>query len=272
VSELRALQARFWRHLVHPTGVAAQRDLEGAALHGWLAYDDEDVAVERLDVYANMYFFRIRDILAEDFAAVSATLGPERFHNLATDYLLACPPEDPNIRNVGARLPTFLAGHDANTAHPHLAELARFEWARLDVFDRADEAPLSAEALAALSPEGWANLELQTISALALERYDHRVHDAWAAAKAGHPKDPDPTPTTLVVWRKGFRVFHRPVGGAEEAALAAAREGECFASLCEIFVGPEGDINAAAKAAHGALLRWLEEGLIRGAAGEERRR
>ena len=43
--------------------------------------------VQRLDIYANMYFWRLLDILRGDFSAVVAAVGEDAFHNLVTDYL-----------------------------------------------------------------------------------------------------------------------------------------------------------------------------------------
>ncbi len=58
-----------------------------------------------------MYFFRIRDVLAEQFPGVAAALDEDRFHNLVTDYLVKMPPANPSLKLVGARLPSYLAEH-----------------------------------------------------------------------------------------------------------------------------------------------------------------
>ena len=71
-------------------------------------------AVDRLDVYANMYFFRMLDVLRDDYAKVVAVVGDDAFHNLVTDYLVACRPAHPSLREVGARLPGFLARHPSS--------------------------------------------------------------------------------------------------------------------------------------------------------------
>ena len=104
-------------------------------------------AVERLDVYATMYFVRIHDVLRDEYARTAAVLGGEAFHDLVTDYLQACPPAHPSLREAGARLPAFLAAHALAADRPWLAELARLERARLEVFDGPDAAPLSIAAL-----------------------------------------------------------------------------------------------------------------------------
>ena len=49
-------------------------------------------SVERLDVYANMYFYRILDVLRDEYSKVRAVLGDDMFHNLITGYLVECRP------------------------------------------------------------------------------------------------------------------------------------------------------------------------------------
>ena len=95
-----------------------------------------------------MYFFRLLDILRDDYAAVVAVLGDEPFHNLVTDYLLACPSQHPSVRNVGERLPRFIDGHALGLERRWLGELARLERARLEVFDGPDAEPLPARRAA----------------------------------------------------------------------------------------------------------------------------
>jgi len=52
-------------------------------------------------------------------------------------------------------------------APPWIAELARFEWARLDLFDAPDAAPVALDALRAVAPEDWARLRFTPVPALA---------------------------------------------------------------------------------------------------------
>ena len=77
------------------------------ALAGVVSGDERLDPVQRLDIYANMYFWRLLDILRGDYSALVAVLGDDAFHNLVTDYLLACPSTHPSVRNVGARLADY---------------------------------------------------------------------------------------------------------------------------------------------------------------------
>ncbi len=263
-SELRQLQQRFWRFITAPTGVAdavdtiAVDDPGAKPLTGWLGLSDDATATERLDVYANMYFYRLRDILAEDFEQVHHLVGAERFHNLITDYLLENAPNDPNIRNIGDRLPGFIASHGLSDNRPYLADLARFEWARLSVFDAADDIVLEKHHLAGLPADAWPTLALKRIAASTIEDYAWPAPTLHAQARADETIDLEPEATSVIVWRRDVRVHNRVITDPERAALRTLDRGATFAEVCEAFVGAEDEATAALT----ALVRWIDEGLL----------
>ncbi len=170
---LAELQRRFFELVTGPQGIAqelARRGIPEPELAAIIAGDARASAVERLDVYANMYFFRILEVLRADYPKLAAVVGAETFHDLATDYLQAHPSRHPSLRFVGAALPDFLARHALGATRAWLAELAALEWARVDVFDRADAEVLAHAALSALAPEAFAALALAPVPACALAR------------------------------------------------------------------------------------------------------
>src|SRR5690242_10865637 len=131
---LRELQAAFWRSIAtRPGDGAPEGDLLGVVRGGRLAPAD------RVGVYASMYLWRLVDALAEDFPKVAAALGRERFADVVRAYLARHPSTEPSVRHLGRALPAFLVGVEP----AWLADLARLEWTRLDVFDAPDAAPLT---------------------------------------------------------------------------------------------------------------------------------
>ena len=97
---LRELQALFWRAIAETPGTLAPRPALLAVAEPSAALD----APARLSVYADAYFWRLRDVLAENFPQVAAALGAERFHELARAYLKGHPSEDASVRHVGRHL------------------------------------------------------------------------------------------------------------------------------------------------------------------------
>jgi hypothetical protein len=224
-------QHLLWTLISAPEGAASALRGDEArlrdAVEAQIVGDERLSAIARVDIYAEMYFYRLLDCLAEDFRCVRSVVGETRFHNLITDYLLAHPSTHPSLRFAGRHLPTLLETHPVSTDWPFLAELARLEWALLDAFDAADRVPLAAGALERVAPSAWPALRFALAPSVRLLDLRWAVHDVWAHVERGAPA---PTPRhaaiTLLVWRRDLRVFHRPIDAAERLALERVR-GAC---------------------------------------------
>src|SRR3984893_12694581 len=140
--ELKNLQALLFRLITAPEGVAealaAERALGSDALYNLIESDDRLSAAERLEIYANAYFYRILDCLKEDFPATLAVLGADNFHNLVTGYLIEYPPTEPSISNAGRHLHEFLRHHPMRDRWPFIADLAQLERTLIEVFHASE--------------------------------------------------------------------------------------------------------------------------------------
>ena len=263
--KLADAQARFYGLVTAREDVAAiaARDANVRAAVGEMVVGDPRLsAVDRLDVYASMYFARIHDVLVEELPRTAAALGGELFHALVTDYLQACRPRHPSLREGGARLPAFLAAHPHAAERPWLAELAQLERARLEVFDGPDAAPVSIAALRAVPPERFGALRFTLIPAHRLLENRHAIAAAWRAEEA-NAAPPAAEPETLIVWRRDTTVFHRTADADEATWLArlAKAPGVVFGDLCATLAGRLSDEAAAARAFE-LVARWAAEELL----------
>ena len=277
--DLKRTQELFWDLITAPEGVRAAidqpsggRSFDPASIDALFAGDEALPAVERLDIYANMYFFRLLDCLAEDFPKVRAALGPERFHNLVTDYVLRHPSEHPSLRYLGRRLPEFVRGHEPSAGFPFLADLARLEWTRSEVFDAPDAAPLSRAALARLPQESAGEARFRFIPAFALLRFDHEVVRYWraldeagsgadgAAAEQGIPH-PARRKTAARVWRKDLVVYHAGLDEEEAHALELALQGETLGRICQVLAAGLSPAQATERAGR-MIQAWIEDGIL----------
>lgn len=264
---LNQTQQLFWKLVTAPEGVAAGLTQLSPAERGVaeaLARDDARLSgVERLDVYADMYFYRIRDCLKDDFAAVYTVIGEVNFHNLITDYLLAHPPSHFSLRYAGQHLQTFLVGHALSERWPYLADLASVEWAVLEAFDAPDATPMAPTDLASVSQERWPELRFQLTPSLQRLQLRWSVHEVWEATQRGEPAaEPARADTAVRVWRQELRVFHRVMDQGESTALAAVASGAPFAEVCEAIALE--DAAATAERAFGLIGSWLADGLLVG--------
>jgi hypothetical protein len=217
-------------------------------------------AAERIQVYADAYFWRLRDVLAEDFPHLATLLGPDRLEELARDYVCRHPSTHPSLRNLGRGLPAYLA-HRTDLP-PYLADLARLEWARIDVFDAPEREPVTIDALRAVRPDDWPALRFMSIPALKVLHVAWPVHQIWAGAD---PVTLTPSPTFIRVWRApDYSVFHSGMDARSAHALGRLIAGQPFAAVCDTFT--ELVPLEAAQQATALLARWLEDGIIAGVA------
>ncbi|MBI4820572.1 MAG: putative DNA-binding domain-containing protein [Deltaproteobacteria bacterium] len=270
MSELETIQRRFLELVREPSGVRqglatlSPNDPGVAPVSSWILGSNEDEAIRRLDVYANMYFFRLLDLLRADFPRIVAALGDKPFHNLVTDYLLVHPSRDPSVRNVGQHLPSFLREHSITKDQPWLSELAELEWGWTNVFDAIDEPILTEQHLGALPPEAWITLELRTIRAARIYDLSYPVHSTIGSVQAGSGFEaPLPRPCSVLLWRKDLGVRYREFSRDERAIFDLAQKGVSFPLICEYLARPEDlDVMAVAGRARDLLRAWLDDGLL----------
>jgi hypothetical protein len=275
---LELLQRRFWRLISAQDGVSmelpnvAEDDPGAAPLVSWIAAPDEESACERLDVYANMYFFRLLEALEQHVPKVAQLLGPQVFDDLVASYLAAHPSTNPSLRHLAAALPDFLTGHQVALDRPDLPDLARLELTRNDVFDGPDSPTLDAASLATIAPESWPALRFELAPTVRWLRLRASAVATWRALAEQAPI-PEPTSeqSGCVVWRSRVpgsedQVWHRAATLTEVIALDAVAAGASFDRICEIFAADlpalPADAAEAARPALEALVRWVRHGLL----------
>jgi hypothetical protein len=255
----------------------------GHASHGAPALSDatdlvtSDVrasAAERLHVYQHMYRARLVEALEAQFPRLSRWLGADAFADVAAAYVTAEPSRHPSLRFIGRRFPDWLAARAPDEArHPALADLARLEWAREDVFDAADQATLAVDAVRGWPPERFGEIPLRLVTAHRVLRLARPVAALWDAigpagqgAETGVLDDAAAAAATgtgesLLVWRQGIAVFHRVIDAAEAAALDRTAEGTTFGTICEMLSQGRPEQEAVAQA-FAWLSTWTTDELL----------
>jgi Putative DNA-binding domain len=263
---LAQTQQLFWKLITAPEGVAAGlaglSSSERDAADGLVRPAARLSATERLDVYADMYFYRIRDCLKDDFPAVGAVIGDAAFHNLITDYLLVHPSAHFSLRYVGQRLPAFVSTHELGRRYPCLTDLAALEWSLLEAFDALDAQSITSAALIRIPTARWAELRFTVTPSLKMLCLAWPVHEVWAQTQRQDEVGAlEATETFIRVWRQNLRVFHRAIDRTEHAALDALSKGATFADMCEPIAAALGEAAGVERAV--ALLQgWLADGLL----------
>jgi hypothetical protein len=293
--DLKHLQEILYRLIVAPSGVAeglAQETMLPGDLAQLIASDDRMTPTERVEIYANGYFYRILDVLKEDFPATLAVVGGDNFHNLATGYLIDYPPTEPSIHQAGKSFPRFIAAHPLREHWQFLGDLALLERTTLESFHAADASALDVEAMRAIAPEDWPAIAMRLHPATRLVESASRVDmvlravenasskSAGAIEDAKTSMEPDREEVTIVVWRRNARVSYRALETVEREALHLAKVevGATFAGICEAVatvagsgegVASEGDVTTGtddgeeiAATINRLFACWLQDGLL----------
>jgi hypothetical protein len=187
--ELAELQRAMWTLISRPLTAGnrmPRRWLDGRPTREIAAQiakpNDRLTSVDRLEIYSRVYWFRVLDSLYEDCPGLRAILGGHRFMKLAEAYLVRYPSRSFTLRNLPDRLARFIREQPALT-RPYTAlchDMARFEWARVEVFDTAAFPLFTAADLRAANP---ARLKLNLQPYLQLLKLDYPVDDFILAVK-----------------------------------------------------------------------------------------
>jgi hypothetical protein len=243
--------------LFHATIMRADDDRSGDVQRCFTG-SRELSAAERVEIYAEMYLWRIADALREDYPKLAALLGDERFFSLAEAYVREHPSRHHDLGQVGVHLPEFLGAHP-DPVRPDLGELAALEWARGEVFVEEEMTPARGGELAALAASQFLEARLRLVPALRRLAVEHDVVGLWRALEDGQPVPPPVRRRqAIAVWRAGFEVFHSTLPLDEAVALESVASGEPLARVCEAFGGREDP----ARAAFDAISGWFDEGWI----------
>ena len=191
-AELGDLQRAMWRVISRPLTAASRmqpRWTDGrptSAVAKQIAKpNDRLTSFERLEIYNRIYWFRVLDSLYEDCPGLRAVLGDKKFIALAEAYLVKHPSSSFTLRNLPGRLAHFIRTEPRHT-RPHTAlchDLARFEWARVMVFDTAAQPVFTVNNLldVPVARHGQLRFELQPY--LQLLRLEYPVDDFILAVK-----------------------------------------------------------------------------------------
>jgi len=206
---------------------------------------------ERLEIYNRQYWYRVLGALAEDFPALRALVGERRFEALSIAYLAEHPSRSFTLRNLGSKLPEWLAAHPEHCGRRHhlALDLVRIEWACVEAFDAPDRNPLTQRQIAALRGESKLTMQpcLQLVAlnypaddlVLELHKREKRqtseagvAHEEESGEKTAVPKL-RPRPTWLAVHRVDLSVYYRRIAREEFQTLIALRDGSVLAEAIE---------------------------------------
>jgi Putative DNA-binding domain len=215
--------------------------------------NDRLTSFERLEIYNRQYWFRVLGSMAEDFPGLRAVLGHRRFEDMCRAYLAECPSRSFTLRNLGARLETWLRRNPKwiRGERTLALDMVRLEWADIEAFDGKAQPALRSEDLNGSSAPSFRLrvqpyvklLELQyPVDSLALKvREDddadfasNTLTENRETTKIQSVAAVQPGQIFLVVHRIDFSVYYRRIEREEFALLSALRSGKTIERAIEL--------------------------------------
>ena len=212
-----------------------------AVAESFIAPNSRLTSFERLEIYNRQYWLRMFGSLAEDFPALREVVGGRAFESLSVAYLTAHPSRSFTLRNLGSKLPEWLAAnpHYAGRRHRLALDVVRIEWASIEAYDNGERTPLTLDQIATLDAGSRLALQphLQLIALhypaddLVLKLHDHQMRET-SEAGVNQDEGPDPSAklpkmrlrsTWLAAHRVDLIVYYRRLQREEFQMLAAIR-------------------------------------------------
>jgi hypothetical protein len=229
-------------------------------------------ARERLDIYRQQFWLRHEESLEEDFPATSQLLG-SAWQSVVEGYLLENPPSTPSLRELGFRLPDYLASLGSGGGRGVVLDMARLELAYLEVFDAVDEPPLALAELESLGPADWSGARLELSRALRLLELQHSVADFRRAVRSGETISAPSAgpPIHLVVYRHELGLWDQEISADAYDFLQRLAHGESLGAACEGTAGrspgasEELDAHLGEWFTNWTRLGWITKVVVQGA-------
>jgi hypothetical protein len=193
-------------------------------------------SIERLGIYAHMYYARLVDVMTEEYPTTRRILGDEAFERACRRYIERHPSTERTLQRLTVAFPDFLSRHLPAGRRSHLAvDVARIERAMEDVFDAPLAEPLKHEQLAAIRPDEWERVRLRLNPALRLLALRTPANEYMNAVRGGRTaRVPPPRSSHVVVHRHRYEVFRRTLDPAQFALLSALQDDRPLASAVKL--------------------------------------
>ena len=211
----------------------------------------------QLETYREQFWLRHFGCMAEDFPALQAVVGEERFAELCRGYFAAYPPSSFLLRDLGTSFARYL---DETNQERFVRDLARVEWAFVEAFDAADAPPLDPESIASIAEDEWPRAVLTLHPSLQILDLAYPAEDVRAAFRLrGEVLRPEAKPSPMVVYRRDLLLYVEPLEPPAYELLVRLQRGESLGAASEAVAATNGSIEDQLG---GWFSRWTALGFV----------
>ncbi len=188
--------------------------------------EDAFDAAERLSIHRNNFLIGLGEALKANFPVTLQLVGNDFFGQAARRFVLSHPPQRPCLFEYGAAFPDYLRDLPQLAAMPYVAEMARFELARIAAYNAPTETCISADQLAGLDPERLDALPIRLARHVQIASVRAPVLELWTAHQQPEPDvagiDMTPRSRALLICRPDRLLIVQELGQAAAQFLSAA--------------------------------------------------
>ena len=212
-------------------------------------------SLERLGIYAHMYYARLVEVMEAEYPTVRLVLGPTAFADACRRYVAKNPSRSRLLNGLSAGFPDFLAKTlTRSNRHGLAVDIARIERAMEDAFDAPATTPLSAAEFAAVGER----TRLRVNPSLVMLELRYPANGFMNAMRRGErPRVPRPRTTNVIVFRRGFQVMRREQEPEQFRLLQALVAGKPLAAAVRASLARNaGSAERAAQRLRGWFAEW----------------
>ncbi|KTC93127.1 MULTISPECIES: DNA-binding domain-containing protein [Legionella] len=191
---------------------------------------------ERVAIYAEGFYGRLEETLANDYSTLAEMLGESKFNTLCRKYIDAYPSYHYSLNSFGQHLSQFLLETVAYSKKTYLSEIAAFEWAESDAIISRNAELLSESDLRDLPPKAWPKLKLYLHPSCQILCMHWNSLALIEAPRRGlsipHPRKLK-SPQFVLVWRRQLEVRYCKLDHLEQNLLQAIKSQATFMEICE---------------------------------------
>lgn len=221
-------------------------------------------SIARLNIYANAYRVRLREVIDTDHPVLGSYLGDELFNKMVKGYIDLFPSRFKSLRYFASRLPDYLSDETPFREYPVLSDLAKFERVLLHAFDAAEHSRMVFTDLQKIPQDAWPEMTFRFHPSVQLFNTDWNSVEIWQAIKqeAVPPAAEIHKGMCWLLWRNTERLTEFiSIESTEYAIITSALEGSNFSNMCALLQNylPSESVSSQAVT---YLTQWVRRGLL----------
>jgi hypothetical protein len=200
--------------------------------------NDRMSPVEQLEIYREQFWLRHTASLLEDFPGLAGILGQEEWERLVEGYLEEAALSSFSLRDLGDGLAAYVERSESVPHRDLCTDMARLEWAYIEIFDATDTAPLDGAKLGSIPEDAWPEARIVFSPAIELLQVRYAVADLRRKLREATDEPvpiPEPQRQNLVLYRGADKnLFHTAVSDLAFRLIEALRSGTPLGRASEL--------------------------------------